>query len=117
MEMKKPIDIELLDDAIGYFDNLPNNIRKRLLICFDKTKCGIKGHWFKNIEDKIWELKASDGSRFYRLLAFWDKTGKHETLIVATHGFNKKTNQTPKKEKDKAIQIRKKYFDDKTNKK
>jgi len=42
MEMKKPIDIELLDDAIGYFDNLPNNIRKRLLICFDKTKCGIK---------------------------------------------------------------------------
>lgn len=115
--MKKPIDIELLDDAIEYFDDLSSNVRNRFLICFDKTKYGIKGHWFKNIGDKIWEFKASDGSKYYRLLAFWDKTGKYETLIVATHGFDKKTNKTPKKEKDKAIQIRKKYFDDKINKK
>ena len=28
--------------------------------------------------------------------AFWDKSGKKETLVLATHGILKKTNKTPK---------------------
>jgi len=48
----------------------------------------------------------------YRLLAFWDKTGNTKTLVLATHGFIKKTQKTPKKELEKAIRIRKQYFDE-----
>ena len=44
----------------------------------------------------------------YRLLAFWDNdTGR---LIIATHGFIKKTQKTPEKEIERAIALRKEYF-------
>ncbi len=45
-----------------------------------------------------------------RLLAFWDKTGMKETLVVATHGFVKKTQKTPKSDIEKAERIRKQYL-------
>jgi phage-related protein len=51
-----------------------------------------------------------------RLLAFWDKTEKKETLVVATHGFIKKSQKTPKSEIEKAEKIRKQYFDAKGGK-
>ena len=35
----------------------------------------------------------------YRLLAFWDK--EHNSLIIVTHGFVKKTWKVPQKELDK----------------
>jgi hypothetical protein len=48
-----------------------------------------------------------------RLFAFWDKTEKTETLVVATHGFIKKTQKTPKSEIEKAEKIREQYFKEK----
>lgn len=39
-----------------------------------------------------------------------------ETLVVATHGFNKKTQKTPKSEIEKAEEIRKQYFKEKGGK-
>ena len=51
-----------------------------------------------------------------RLLAFWDKTEKEETLVVATHGFIKKTQKTPKSDIEKAEKIRKQYFKEKGEK-
>lgn len=32
-----------------------------------------------------------------RLLAFWDKTDSEQTLVLATHGFIKKTQKNTKK--------------------
>jgi phage-related protein len=46
----------------------------------------------------------------YRLFAFWDKRGTQETLIVCTHGLDKKTQKTPPQEIKKAEQMKKKYF-------
>lgn len=50
----------------------------------------------------------------YRVFAFWDKTGKVETLVVATHGVIKKSNKVPKSEIEKAERIRWEYFKNKT---
>ena len=111
--LEKPIDIELLEEASEYFDSLPVKVQAKLFKAFDKTKIGLRGHWFKSIGDDIWEFRERDSQKFYRLLAFWDKTGDTETLIVATHGFNKKTNKTPKSQKDRAIRIRTAYFNKK----
>ena len=47
-----------------------------------------------------------------RLLAFWDKRSNIDTLVIATNGFIKKTQKTPKKEINKAEQIRKEYFNE-----
>jgi len=38
---------------------------------------------------------------YYRLFAFWDKTEKDQTLVLATHGIIKKTDKTPEKEIEK----------------
>jgi phage-related protein len=43
-------------------------------------------------------------------LAFWDKTDKTNTLVVATHGIIKKTDKMPKTEIEKAKAIMKQYF-------
>lgn len=56
----------------------------------------------------IWEFRTLHRGISYRLLAFWDTDG--ETLVVATHGFAKKTQRTPRKEIDKAERIREEYF-------
>ena len=46
-------------------------------------------------------------------MAFWDKTDKIETLVVATHGIIKKTDKMQKAEIEKAKIIMKQYFDQK----
>jgi phage-related protein len=35
-------------------------------------------------------------------LAFWDKTDSEQTLVLATHGFIKKTQKTPRNEIERA---------------
>jgi len=62
----------------------------------------------------IWEFRTLYNGICYRLLAFWDNDAK--SLIVATHGFIKKTEKTPQKEINKAISIRDIYFKNKLNK-
>ncbi len=47
-----------------------------------------------------------------RLLTFWDV--KKNSLVICTHGINKKTQKTPKKEIDKAEEIRKRYLKSKS---
>ena len=49
----------------------------------------------------------------YRLLAFWDKENKSETLVLATHGIVKKTSKVDQKEIDKAKKNRTLYFKNK----
>ena len=44
----------------------------------------------------------------YRLLAFWDR--ERRALIIATHGFVKKTWKVPKREIDRAEAIMKQYY-------
>ncbi len=49
----------------------------------------------------------------HRLLAFWDKSKNRNTLVIATHGFIKKTSKVPKNEIQKAEKIRSEYFESK----
>jgi phage-related protein len=54
----------------------------------------------------------------YRLLAFWDKFDKADTVVIATHGIIKKTDKVPPAEIEtaeieKAERIRKLYFEQK----
>jgi phage-related protein len=63
---------------------------------------------FKKLDDTdIWEFRTFYNRMQYRLLAFWDRNGDGITLVIATHGFIKKTQKTPLKEIAKAEEIRK----------
>lgn len=85
---------------------------------FDKTELGMKGEWYEKLKgsDGIFEFRHSDHQKFYRIFAFWDSSDV-PTLILAAHGFDKKSNKTPSKEIKKAEQIKKKYFESKNKKK
>ena len=65
----------------------------------------------------IFEFKERDSEKFYRIFAFWDSDTDTKTLILGTHGFDKKTNKTPISEIDRAANIKKAYFHSKNNKK
>ena len=73
-------------------------------------------NYLKKLDENIWEFRTKYMTKQIRLLAFWDKTEKKETLVVATHGFIKKTQKTPKSEIKKAEKIRKQYFKEKGEK-
>ncbi len=64
----------------------------------------------------IWEFRTKYKKTYYRLLSFWDKTDKKETLVVATHGIIKKTDKIPKAEIEKAKAIMRQYFEQKSKK-
>ena len=68
---------------------------------------------FKKLNEDIWEFRTLYQGLQYRLLAFWDKRDKTNTLVVSTHGFIKKRNKVPDNEIQKAIQQRIKYLNEK----
>lgn len=87
-------------------DKVIYNIRKSTYI--------IDSELFKKLDDtEIWEFRTHYNKIQYRLLAFWDKTSDVDTLVIATHGFIKKTQKTPQKEIIRAEEIRKIYFNSK----
>lgn len=66
---------------------------------------------FKKLENTdIWEFRTLFDNIQYRLLAFWDKRNGRNTLVIATHGFIKKTQKTPLREIQHAKQIMDEYF-------
>ncbi len=65
---------------------------------------------FKKLNENIWEFRTRYLGKQIRLLAFWDKTKKENTLVFATNGFIKKTQKTPANEIARAERIRKNYF-------
>jgi len=62
--------------------------------------------------DGLFEIKIEYQSNIYRVFCCFDE-GK---LIVLLNGFQKKTQKTPKKEIDKAMRIKKEYFESKKTK-
>jgi phage-related protein len=58
-----------------------------------------------NTQD-LWEVRASAGSNIFRLIGFFDG----HNIVVVTHGFQKKTQKTPKRAIKIAEERKKDYF-------
>ena len=118
MNLKKPIKVRLLKEAEDYFLSQNDKIQRKLLVAFEKAEAGYKGDWFQKLKSTngIYEFRQSDHQKFYRVFAFWDSE-QEETLIIGTHGIDKKSNKTPAKEIQKAEQIKKAYFETKKKRK
>lgn len=110
-KFSKPIKVKLLDEATEYFEQISDKIKDKFFKSFEKVETGHKGDWFKPLEDGIWEFRERDSQKFYRIFAFWDANQETQTLIIGTHGIDKKSNKTPRKEIEKAKLVRSKYFE------
>ena len=102
--------IEFLDDAVEFLNNLDEKAREKIYYNLKKAQITNDKTLFKKLNDEIWEFRTLYKRTQYRLFAFWDKTDKKNTLVISTHGIEKKTQKTPKKELEKAERLRKKYF-------
>ena len=59
--------------------------------------------------DGLFEVKVEFESNIYRVFCCFDK-GR---LVILFNGFQKKTQKTPKKEIEKAMKLKKEYFESK----
>ncbi|MBQ4407133.1 MAG: type II toxin-antitoxin system RelE/ParE family toxin [Bacteroidales bacterium] len=117
MEKMKPrFDVMLLPEAEEFILSLDIKVQKKITYNITKATYITDNELLKKLEGSdIREFRTLYNGICYRLLAFWDNDAK--SLIVATHGFIKKTDKTPKKEIERAESIRKQYFNDKKDNK
>lgn len=99
-----------LEEADKFMQTLDKKTQQKVMFNVRIAEQTYDPELFKKLNDNIWEFKAKYLKRQIRILAFWDKTSKIETLVLATHGFIKKTSKTPKKEIERAERIRNEYF-------
>lgn len=111
--MNQKFEVDLLEEAFEFLESLDLKHRGKILQNIRRAQFHNDPKLFKKLNSEIWEFRTLYAGLQYRLLAFWDKTDKKETLVLATHGFVKKTSKVDKKEIDKAEKIRQIYFKDK----
>ena len=114
--MRQKYDVIFLGEVWDLLDSIDEKSREKILYNIDKAKYVNDPELFKKIDELIWEFRTKYKKTYYRLLSFWDKTDKTETLVVATHGIIKKTDKIPKAEIEKAKTIMKQYFEQKSKK-
>ena len=104
-----------LSEARDFLLAIDEKSRDKIIFNIDKSKIKNDNELFKKLKGEIWEFRTLYKKTYYRIFAFWDKTRKNDTLVLATHGIVKKTGKTPEKEIEKAERIRLKYFEFKNN--
>lgn len=101
------------EEAQRFIRSLPQKVQEKIEYNITKSRYVLDRELFKKLENTdIWEFRTLYNGNCYRLLSFWDT--EKQALVIATHGFQKKTQKTPSKEIAKAEAIRKQYFEDKT---
>ena len=100
--------VKFLENAKEFLDSLDEKARDKIFYNIWKSQISKDEELLKKLDGEIWEFRTSYNKIAYRLFAFWDET--ENSMIVATHGIIKKTQKTPKKEIDKAKQLRAEYL-------
>ena len=115
--MKTPkFNVKFLEEASVFIDGLDQKVKEKIIYNITKARFSNDRELFKKLNEEIWEFRTLFNKTHYRLFAFWDKTDKAATIVIATHGLIKKTDKTPPGELNKTEQLRKKYFELKNNK-
>lgn len=111
-EYKQPkFEIFLLREAENFISSQNQKTIEKITSDIEKVRTGIDSRAFKKLNNEIWEFRTFYGGKFYRLLSFWDKRDSEKTLMIITHGFQKKTAKTPINELKKALASKKRYFE------
>jgi phage-related protein len=105
-----------MEEANEFLAGLDTKTIKKIFYNIDLAEQTNDPKLFKKLQNDIWELRTKYGGLQIRLLAFWDKSDKKETLVIATHGFIKKVDKVPANEIDRAERLRDKYFNNKSKK-
>lgn len=102
-----------LEEVDKFLETLGQQSKKKVIFNIRVAERTNDAKLFKKLNANIWEFRTKYSGQQIRLLAFWDKTDKNQTLVLASNGFVKKTQKTPKGEIEKAERIREQYFREK----
>lgn len=102
-----------LEEANIFIAGLDSKTAKKIFYNIDLAEQTNDPKLFKKLQQHIWEFRTNFSGLQIRLLAFWDKSDKKETLVIAAVGFIKKGKKVPVKEIDRAVKLRELYFKNK----
>ncbi|WP_394368122.1 type II toxin-antitoxin system RelE/ParE family toxin [Gelidibacter maritimus] len=89
--MNKKFKVELLEEVNEFLDALNEKARDKIIYNLRKAQIVNDNELFKKLNDNVWEFRTLHNKTKYRLFAFWDKTDKTQTVVISTHGIEKKT--------------------------
>jgi len=102
---------KFLEEADLFISKLDFKTRRKVLYNIQMAEESNDARLFKKLQHQIWEFRTNYNGDQIRLLAFWDKSDSKQTLVIATHGFIKKVDRVPSKEIERALSLRKLYFE------
>lgn len=105
--MKKLFDITFEEDALEFIESLDQKAADKVFKVLERAQYENNPKLFSKLTQTIWEFRIKYAGREYRLFAFWDE--EHKSMVICTHGFEKKTQKTPLNEIRKAEEKRKNY--------
>lgn len=111
--MQAKFKVEFLEEASEFLNELNEKAREKIIYNIRKSQVINDNELFKKLNENVWEFRTLHNKVKYRLFAFWDKTDKTDTVVISTHGIEKKTQKTPKNEIIKTENKMKEYFKDK----
>lgn len=96
-----------------FFENQTDKVKNKILwtlkIVEDIER--IPDIYLKHLKNTsgLYEIRVKVGTNIFRIFCFFD----FDNLVVLGHGFQKKTQKTPKQQIERAEQIKKEYYDNK----
>jgi phage-related protein len=87
-----------LEEADKFIQTLDRKVQNKIIYNVRLAEQTNDPELFKKLNENIWEFRLKFWGKQFRVLAFWDKTQKIKTLVLATNGFIKKTSKTPMRE-------------------
>ncbi len=110
MELKPRFKAVYLEEARNFLMRVDAKTRDKIAENIETARFTLDPQLLKKLTGDVWEFRALYQGKQYRMLAFWDKRDGSNTLVIATHGFVKKTSKIPAKEVQKAKAIMTRYF-------
>ena len=92
-----------------FFDTLNKDVQEKVLygLLMLKTVDRLSTKYVKSIKDGLFELRIEWKSNIYRIFFCFDEG----QIVILFNGFQKKTQKTPDKEIDKALKLKKEYYE------
>lgn len=93
---------------LTFYRSLEFNAQKKIDYVLDtlKTQERVSTKFVKYIRDGLYEIRATHNGNIYRAFFIFDEGN----IVMLFNGFQKKTQKTPSKEIERALEIKNEYY-------
>lgn len=97
----------------AFFEEQTNKVKKKIIWTLKVIEeiDRIPEIYLKHLKNTtgLYEIRVQVGSNIFRIFCFFDL----DNIVVVGHGFQKKSQKTPKQQIERAEQIKKEYYESK----